>query len=40
MDTSAIVKIYASLVRKGIKTLADVPVQVREAVEKELEQTA
>ncbi len=31
------VKIYAALVRKGLKTLEEVPESIREAVRKELE---
>ncbi len=31
-----IVRIYAELIRKGMKTLSDVPEKLREAVEKEL----
>lgn len=38
MENSAIVKIYASLVRKGIKNLSEVPDQIRDKVQKELEQ--
>ena len=30
-----IVRIYAELIRKGMKTLSDVPEKLREAVEKE-----
>lgn len=38
MENSAIVKIYASLVRNGIKNLSEVPDQIRDKVQKELEQ--
>jgi len=31
-------KIYAALIRKGIKTIDDVPSQLKEAVEKLLEE--
>lgn len=32
------VKIYVSLIRKGIKTIADVPEKLRQAVQEVLEQ--
>ncbi len=34
------VKIYANLIRQGLKSIADVPSLIRAAVEKELEERA
>lgn len=34
-----IARVYAELIRKGLKTLEDVPISIREAVQEELNKT-
>ena len=38
MDNEAIIKVYASLIRKGFKRIEDVPENIRQVVKDELEQ--
>ena len=38
MDNGAVIKVYASLIRKGFKQIQDVPENIRQAVKDELEQ--